>query len=107
MKDTKLEGGWGFFEFDGKGPAQMVKRPATCYQCHESHAAVDTTFVQFYPTLLEPAKTKGTLSASYLKEAATESKKLRRSCPHRANSYASRDRINNASSSYQLQRERF
>jgi hypothetical protein len=29
---------------------------------------VDTTFVQFYPTLLPLAKTKGTLSAVYLKE---------------------------------------
>jgi aspartate oxidase len=31
---------------------------------------VDTTFVQFYPTLLEIAKKKNTLSASYLKEEA-------------------------------------
>jgi hypothetical protein len=27
---------------------------------------VDSTFVQFYPTLLEIAKTKGTLSAGYM-----------------------------------------
>jgi hypothetical protein len=32
---------------------------------------VDTTFVQFYPTLLPIAKAKRTLSASYLKEEAT------------------------------------
>jgi aspartate oxidase len=31
---------------------------------------VDTTFVQFYPTLLPIAKEKQTLSASYLKEEA-------------------------------------
>jgi hypothetical protein len=68
VKDAKLEGGWGFYEFDGSGSAKMVKRPADCYECHESHAAVDTTFVQFYPTLLGLAKTKGTLSAAYLKE---------------------------------------
>jgi hypothetical protein len=68
VKDAKLEGGWGFYEFDGPGPAKIVKRPASCYQCHESHAAVDTTFVQFYPTLLGLAKQKGTLSAAYLKE---------------------------------------
>jgi hypothetical protein len=36
---------------------------------------VDTTFVQFYPTLLGLAKTKGTLSAPYLKEVATEGSK--------------------------------
>jgi hypothetical protein len=29
---------------------------------------VDTTFVQFYPTLLPISTTKGTLSAAYLKE---------------------------------------
>jgi hypothetical protein len=29
---------------------------------------VDTTFVQFYPTLLPIATSKGTLSAAYLKE---------------------------------------
>jgi hypothetical protein len=74
VKDAKLEGGWGFFEFNGPGSAKLTKRPATCYQCHESHAAVDTTFVQFYPTLLELAKTKQTLSAAYLKEAAAETK---------------------------------
>lgn len=49
----------------------MVKRPASCYQCHESHAAVDTTFVQFYPTLLPIAKAKATLSPAYLKEIAS------------------------------------
>jgi hypothetical protein len=76
VKDAKLEGGWGFYEFDGSGSAKMVKRPASCYECHENHAAVDTTFVQFYPTLIALAKTKGTLSAAYLKEmsAPAESK---------------------------------
>src|SRR5271170_3484350 len=68
VKDAKLEGGWGFYEFDGPGSAKIVKRPASCYECHESHAAVDTTFVQFYPTLLGLAKAKGTLSTVYLKE---------------------------------------
>jgi hypothetical protein len=68
VKDAKLDGGWGFFEFDGDAPAKMVKRPASCYGCHESHAAADTTFVQFYTTLLGLAKAKGTLSSAYLKE---------------------------------------
>jgi hypothetical protein len=75
VKDSKLEGGWGFYEFDGPGSAKIVKRPASCYECHEEHAAVDTTFVQFYPTLLGLAKAKGTLSAPYLKEVATDGSK--------------------------------
>ena len=68
VKDARLKGGWAFYEFNGPGSAKPIDRPASCYQCHESHAAVDTTFVQFYPTLLGLAKTKHTLSAAYLKE---------------------------------------
>ena len=42
---------------------------------HEQHAALDTTFVQFYPTLIELAKKKSTLSANYLKDEAATAKK--------------------------------
>jgi hypothetical protein len=61
---------WAFFGFDGDGvkTAKMIPASASCYTCHSQHAAVDTTFVQFYPTLLPIAKSKGTLSASYVKE---------------------------------------
>ena len=53
---------------------KMVPTTADCYSCHADHAAVDTTFVQFYPTLLPIAKNKGTLSASYQKENAGSGK---------------------------------
>jgi hypothetical protein len=69
VKDS-ARGGWAFFGFDGDGPAKMISKEASCYSCHEQHAAVDTTFVQFYPTLIDVAKSKGTLSQSYLKEEA-------------------------------------
>ena len=39
-----------------------------CYSCHEQHGAVDTTFVQFYPTLINLAQQKGTLSDAYKKD---------------------------------------
>ena len=68
VRDEKLPGKWGFFEFDGHAPAKMTARPAGCYTCHEAHAAVDTSFVQFYPTLIGLAKEKKTLSVAYLKE---------------------------------------
>jgi hypothetical protein len=68
VRDETLPGKWGFFEFDGHAPAKITARPAACYTCHEAHAAVDTTFVQFYPTLIGLAKEKKTLSAAYLKE---------------------------------------
>jgi hypothetical protein len=75
VKDAELDGGWGFFEFVTLNSAKLIKRPASCYECHESHAAVDTTFVQFYPTLLGLSKAKGTLSAAYLKEMASPTTK--------------------------------
>src|SRR5665213_1072251 len=69
VRDEKLPGKWGFFEFDpGAKTGKMVPRPASCYTCHEEHGAVDTTFVQFYPTLIGLAKEKKTLSAAYRKE---------------------------------------
>ena len=53
----------------------MTPTTASCYSCHSEHAAVDTTFVQFYPTLLPIAKAKGTLSAAYQKETAAQEQK--------------------------------
>jgi hypothetical protein len=74
VKDARLPGGWGFFEFDDNKTAKIVPSTASCYTCHQAHAAVDTTFVQFYPTLLPIAESKGTLSAAYLKEAGAAKK---------------------------------
>ncbi len=66
---VKDNGQWKFYDLSDGGPAaKLIKRPASCYSCHEAHGAVDTTFVQFYPTLLPLATTKHTLSAGYLKE---------------------------------------
>jgi hypothetical protein len=71
VRDSKrFQGGWAFFGFDDKKTASMVPREAACYSCHAAHGAVDTTFVQFYPTLLPIAKSKGTLAAAYLSENA-------------------------------------
>jgi hypothetical protein len=72
---VKDNGKWSFYDLpDGAKEANLIPPPASCYTCHESHAAVDTTFVQFYPTLLPIAKQKNTLSAAYLKEIATPAK---------------------------------
>jgi len=43
----------------------MIARTADCYSCHQVNGAVDTTFAQFYPTLLPVAREKKTLSAGY------------------------------------------
>jgi len=63
-------GKWGFFEFGDNTVAPRLPETADCYSCHQQHGAVDTTFVQFYPTLLGLAKAKNTLSAEYLKDQA-------------------------------------
>jgi hypothetical protein len=68
--ESKFPGKWAFFGFDNGKVGNLFPVGAACYTCHESHAAVDTTFVQFYPTLLPIAKSKGTLSAAYVKESA-------------------------------------
>ena len=70
VKDTRFSGSWAFFGFGEGKTAKMIPTTAGCYSCHSEHAAVDTTFVQFYPTLLPIAKIKGTLSVAYQKEIA-------------------------------------
>jgi len=70
VKDTaRFAGKWAFFGFSGTQPAAMIPTSANCYSCHEQHAAVDTTFVQFYPTLLPVAQRKGTLASGYLEQS--------------------------------------
>lgn len=68
--ESRFPGKWAFFAFDDASTATMLPTEMDCYSCHAQHTAVDTTFVQFYPTLLEIAKKKGTLSPQYLKEEA-------------------------------------
>ncbi len=65
--EARFPGKWAFFEFDSpSGNGTLIPQGAPCYTCHAAHAAVDTTFVQFYPTLLPVATKKGTLSARVL-----------------------------------------
>ncbi len=75
VKDEgRFPGKWAFFSFDSPSAnGTLIPQGAPCYSCHAAHAAVDTTFVQFYPTLLPLATKKGTLSAAYLKEEAAHS----------------------------------
>ena len=68
--EARFPGKWAFFGFDDGNTGKMIPTTADCYSCHAAHGAVDTTFVQFYPTLLPLAKSKGTLSVAYQKETA-------------------------------------
>jgi hypothetical protein len=63
VKDAaRFPGQWAFFEFGDSSPVKVLAKSEACYSCHTEHGAVDTTFVQFYPTLLPVARSKGTLS---------------------------------------------
>jgi hypothetical protein len=73
VKDTARFGGWAFFRYADEMPAPMIPRSANCYSCHEANGAVDTTFVQFYPTLLPIAQAKNTLT-DHFKEGKSETR---------------------------------
>lgn len=68
--EARFPGKWAFFDFDNEVSGSLFPKDAGCYSCHADHAAVDTTFVQFYPTLLPIAQQKKTFSESYLREEA-------------------------------------
>lgn len=64
--ERRFRGKWAFFSFhDSEQAAELIPFSADCYSCHARAGAVDTTFVQFYPTLFDIAKRKGTLEGSY------------------------------------------
>jgi hypothetical protein len=74
--EAHFPGKWAFFEFDSLQKNGIhIPEKAPCYTCHVAHGAVDTTFVQFYPTLLPLAREKKTLSASYLKDEVANASK--------------------------------
>jgi hypothetical protein len=50
---------WAYFNF-GDDKAAIANPKTACWQCHEDHAAVEHSFVQFYPTLKPIAQKFGT-----------------------------------------------
>jgi len=60
---------WAYYSFDGSGglaaSAKPLPQTASCQACHSAHTAVEQTFVQFYPTLFEVAKAKGTVKPTW------------------------------------------
>jgi cytochrome P460 len=57
---------WAYFNFDGgeKAASPIAPGQNACWKCHEQNAAVEHSFVQFYPELLKVAKAKNTIKAS-------------------------------------------
>ncbi|HEY2459527.1 MAG TPA: cytochrome P460 family protein [Candidatus Acidoferrum sp.] len=54
---------WAYFNFDGNAKFAAADQPSknACWTCHDQNAAVEHTFVQFYPELLKVAVAKGTV----------------------------------------------
>jgi hypothetical protein len=61
VKDsTRNPDKWAYYAFEPNANTAEIKPQANCWSCHEQHAAVEHTFVQFYPTLKPVAKKFGT-----------------------------------------------
>jgi len=55
---------WQYFSFGEDTKSAQANPKQGCWQCHEDHAAVEHSFVQFYPTLKPIAKKFGTYKQS-------------------------------------------
>lgn len=69
VKDARLADGWAFYDF-GRGAAlhdtaSPLPLSTGCMACHSQHTAVEKTFVQFYPTLLDAARRAGTVKPGF------------------------------------------
>lgn len=58
IKDAS-HGGWMFYVFGTAQTAKPFEKQEVCTDCHSRNASVDTTFVQYYPTLTDAAKQHG------------------------------------------------
>jgi hypothetical protein len=71
VKDARLPGGWAFYAFGGGAQLRDAAAPLSgsvvtgCVECHAKNTAVEETFVQFYPTLLDVARAKGTVKPGF------------------------------------------
>ena len=57
---------WAYFGFGADKHTAQAIPPArnACWKCHEDNAAVEHSFVQFYPEMLKIARAKGTIKAN-------------------------------------------
>jgi hypothetical protein len=70
--EVKDGSNWTFYGFPlnagtPAATAKSIPRTASCYACHGTNAAVENTFVQFYPQLYEIAERLGTLNSGFEK----------------------------------------
>ena len=71
VKDSAKNGAnpWAYYSFDGSAgltpSAKPLPETASCQKCHSENTAVEQTFVQFYPTLFDVAKARGTVKSTW------------------------------------------
>ncbi|HKV03499.1 MAG TPA: cytochrome P460 family protein [Candidatus Acidoferrales bacterium] len=51
---------WAYFNFGSDDKTAAANPKEACWECHDAHAAVEHSFVQFYPTLKPIAQKFGT-----------------------------------------------
>jgi tetratricopeptide (TPR) repeat protein len=61
---------WAYFDFPTRGgvasqTGKPLAKSAGCFACHSANGAVENSFVQFYPTLLEAARQHGTVKSTF------------------------------------------
>jgi hypothetical protein len=66
VKDSSKPDGWSFYNFGPDSATAKAFPKEACLSCHSKNAAVENSFVQFYPTLLDVAVEKGTLKPGYV-----------------------------------------
>jgi hypothetical protein len=61
--ESRFADKWAYFGFEGDEKTANAATPSknACWNCHEQNAAVEHSFVQFYPELLKIARAKGTI----------------------------------------------
>lgn len=65
--ESRFQEKWAYFEFGtDRKTAPKIPQDA-CWSCHHQNAAVENSFVQFYPTLLNVAYDKGTIREGQIK----------------------------------------
>ncbi|HLZ49692.1 MAG TPA: cytochrome P460 family protein [Candidatus Acidoferrum sp.] len=64
--ESRFPDKWAYFNFNKSAKTASVTLPSknACWTCHDQNAAVEHSFVQFYPELLTVAREKGTIKTS-------------------------------------------
>jgi cytochrome P460 len=70
--ESRFPDKWAYFNFGPETKTASANPKAACWQCHNDNAAVEHTFVQFYPTLKDVARKFGTYREPVEKTASAQ-----------------------------------